>query len=190
MTRITQAAAFTLIAFFMTGCAGALSTQKQRIDTELQVLEFNDIASRYMERPTFVYQSSMVSGPNILLVEIDPYGAYGESVGKIYRADEADIIIAIIDKYLSWEQMARENRDIINKEIGTIKGMTGMPQKASIYSANAASHYLTIETCTFGACGEDNYPHVMDRENATTLKALVKDLKVGTLKSAPSGTYE
>lgn len=175
---------------WLTGCAGALSSEKHRVNTTLRVKEFNSIASEYMDRPTFVYRSSIVGGPEILLIEADAYSMYSASMGKIYRADEADLMISYIDKYLAWEKEALKHGDSLDKEIGKIKGMGGIPQKVAFYSASPQVHLLYIEACTFGMCGEDEFIHFLDHANAVELKRLLGELKAGGLKTAPAGNYQ
>lgn len=178
------------ITALLAGCVGAIDRANTvRVESELAVMEFNSVASRYMERPTFVQASQLIGGPQILLVEYDAYGRYG-GYAKIYRADQAVLINDYIKKYLQWAEEASKHEDLIQKEIGMAKAMAGESIRFSIYSASAQRHLLSVETCTLGMCGEDDYVHYMDEKNAIKLSELVTSLANSTLKLQPSGSYQ
>lgn len=178
------------ISALLSACAGAIDrASTARVESDLAVMEFNSIASKYMERPTFVQVSQLIGGPQILLVEYDAYGMYS-GYEKIYRADQAVLINGYINKYLEWAKEASKHGDLIDKEIGMAKAMGGAPIRLSIYSASSERHLLSVETCTLGICGEDKYVHYMDEKNAIKLSELLTSMANNTLKTQPSGSYQ
>jgi hypothetical protein len=82
-----------------------------------------------------------------------------------FTKDNCDNYIQLIDKYLEWEKIASESQDIIDKKIGTAKGLPLSNIDFSFYSANQHSHYLVI--------GDKIYGHYYSKAGAEALKELL-----------------
>jgi hypothetical protein len=177
------------------GCLAALATacttlsSETRIPSTLQASEFNDTASQYMERPTFVSVQSFSDGNIALQVLVDEYGTgYDPALGittphttffdKRYVAD----YLPLFDKYSEWEALAAERGDLIDREIGTAKtwGVGGdIELRFGIYSPKTSQHLLTVERCAFGTCV--NKALNLTRSNASALRSLLVDFAAGRI---------
>lgn len=161
-----------------TGCATV--KESTRIDTALTAREFNAIASQYLFRPTFVEMRLMNDGEQYLFVSTTAYS--GEQQGLHFAKSRADGYIALINKYLKWESLARERQDSFTKEIGkdeAWKDSSTSQLAFTFHSGNATTHYLDIAFCSVGTCLDGLY---FDRGNAQALQSLLQSFKSGTLK--------
>lgn len=180
------------------GCVVALTTActtlsaETRIPSNIRASEFNDTASQYMERPTFVSVQSFSDGNIALQVLVDEYGTgYDPALGtttqhvtyfdKRYVAD----YLPLIDKYFEWEALAAERGDLIDHDIGTAKtwGVGGdIDLKFGIYSPKTSQHLLTVERCAFGTCVSKMLN--LTRSNALALRSLLVDFAAGKVGQA------
>ncbi|MCS0161615.1 hypothetical protein [Vibrio alginolyticus] len=170
--------------------AGCATIEKEtRIPSTLKASEFNSVASLYMPKPTFVSYESFSSGENVLAVKMTTYGIdqYSNSESTIrYSQAYAEKYIDLIDKYLEWNKIALQRKDIVNKEIGREAAWTGGTDaelKFSFYSGNENSHFLAVSFCTMLICLDDK-SHYYDAENAVKLKSLLEKLSVGSISQA------
>ena len=185
----TRVFAGCLIAL-MTACT-TLSAET-RIPSTLRASEFNDTASQYMERPTFVAVQSFSDGNIALQVLVDEYGtgydpALGIATQHVTYFDKRFIAdyLSLIDKYLEWEALAAQRGDLIEREIGRAKtwGVGGdIELRFGIYSPKTSQHLLIVERCAFGTC-VDKALHVT-RPNATILRELLVDFAADKIGNA------
>ncbi len=167
--------------------SGVSHAKQEEIRTGLSVNEYNDLAQKYMERPTFVMVRGK-PGKQELVVTYTPYGGVsftGDDYATFY-VKYADEYLQSISKYLEWAEQATANGDAFDKEIGTVPSIFGMKLKFEFHSGNARSHYLAITLCALGSCAAGK-PMYFDIEGARELSALITRLKAGELPGADVG---
>lgn len=167
--------------------APASAKEKIRLDASFKIMEFNSAASTYMERPTFLELIVRKKKPDQLYILTDfiKKSEVGIAMGGYeftsLSATAIDDYIAAIDKYFAWHKIASQDGDIIEKEIAKAMGRKkSLKVKFGFYSANAQSHYLTLQTCAVGTCMEPTM--VMDYKNAQGLKDTLLTWKAGKLQ--------
>ena len=181
MIRTTTWVFAACLAALTTACT-TLSAET-RIPSALQASEFNDVASQYMDRPTFVSVQSFSDGNIALQVLVDEYGTgYDPALrttipnatyfDKRYIAD----YLPLIDKYLEWETLAAGRGDLIDRQVGVAKtwGVGGdIELRFGIYSSKTSQHLLIVERCAFGTCIDKAL--YLTRSNASALRRLLVD---------------
>jgi len=179
---LTSLATIAMISL-ASGCTSVAT--ETRIASQLNAHEFNNIASQYMERPTFLSLQTYSDGRTALVIDMDEYGvgpAGFEMAGDYaLRLDPAqvDAYVALIDKYLEWEALASSRRDMLDKEIGRAPAAGAQsPGEArfAIYSGNVGANYLMTQFCAVGACINDMF---FTRADAGELKRVLLALKAG-----------
>lgn len=173
------------VALFAVACTAVAA--ETRISSMLQASEFNDLASQYMQRPTFVSIQKFSDGKVALKVLMDEYGTgYDPLLGAatehatLFDSRFVSSYLTLIDKYLEWEALAKERRDLIEKEIGVAKtwgNASDIDLKFSIYSSKTSEHLLVIERCAFGTCVDKAL--YFTRPNAQALRSLLSDFAEG-----------
>jgi hypothetical protein len=170
------------IAAILSGCAAGMIDTSKRISSTLQSTEFNSVASRYMERPTFASVAIMKDGSRVLNIMIDSYGSNQPTV-PLYEKNKKEYIEAI-DKFLEWESKARSNKDLFEKEILRIRNPNTLIIQLSFHSGNEYNHYLGVGSLSKGLLGEIALPILtFDRKNALELKRLLQSLS--SIDAAP-----
>lgn len=187
MIRTTARVFAGCLVALMAACT-TLSAET-RIPSTLRASEFNETASQYMERPTFVAVQSFSDGNIALQVLVDEYGtgydpALGIATQHVTYFDKRFIAdyLPLIDKYLEWEALAAQRGDLIEREIGRAKtwGVGGdIELRFGIYSSKASQHLLTIERCALGTCV--NKALDLTRPNASILRSLLVDFAAGRI---------
>lgn len=181
------------LVFCMFGVAVA---EEPRIEAKFTALEFNRISSEYQPRPTFAAIVHRPGGSeSVLKFEMD---AYGNNTAEFGVATEfiAENIEAI-NKYLKWAAMAKEKGDMLDKDIGTVKGY----DLGSIYSyndykfhsGNKDAHYLVITSNLKGLFRElipQSSPIFLDEENANRLVVRLLEFKEGKITTPNEGDYK
>ena len=144
-----------------------------------------------MERPTFIELITYKKKPSQLwiysdyIIKTDTARAMKGYEFVSLSESAADDYIAAIDKYISWHSIAMADGDIIDKEISKAMGRKkSLKVKFGFYSANAQSHYLTLQHCAVGTCLEPVM--AFDMKNALHLKETISKWKVGQLQSLSS----
>ena len=165
--------------------------QQTSISTPLRASQYNDVASQYLERPTFVSLETMSDGANVLRVTMDEYGyGAGASTGQnvalkyavAFDSRHVEQYLAFIAKYEEWENMASMRGDMIEKDIGEAQTWANMGSgklRFSIFSGNEDSHYLVIGFC-LTACVSEKL--MFDRDDVAHLRRVLENLKAGRLK--------
>lgn len=176
---------------------GACTTiaQETRISTPLAASDYNDIASRYMARPTFVSLQTMSDGAITLRVRMDRYdGGYdprtGIAIEHSLPFDQRYVgdYLPMIDKYLDWEKLASARGDQIERDIGVAQtwgNATAGSLKFGLFSGNATSHNLVIDYCIATGCA--NRPLLFSKSSAIELRRLLVELGAGRLTQTPVG---
>jgi len=166
----------------------AFAKDKTRLDSPFKVSEFNSVASQYMERPTFIELITYKKKPSQLwiysdyIIKTDTARAMKGYEFVSLSESAANDYIAAIDKYISWHSIAMVDGDIIDKEISKAMGRKkSLKVKFGFYSANAQSHYLTLQHCAVGTCLEPVMS--LDIVNARLLKETIQSWKDGALKA-------
>ena len=169
----------------LSGCT-TLSAET-RIPSALRASEFNDVASQYMERPTFAAVQSFSDGNTALKVEVDEYGTGYDPNLKIvtdhvtyFDKRYVATYLPLIDKYLEWESLAVQRGDLIDRQIGEAKtwGVGGdIDLRFSIFSSGPTDHLLMIKRCPFGTCVDKWLS--LSKANAIFLRALLVDFGSG-----------
>lgn len=158
--------------------------QSNRISTRLVGREFNSIASRYLDRPTFVAIEHMSDKTTVLRVKMSMYGAKESNLPFIQGKGAA--YVGHIDKFLEWEALAKSRGDALTKDIGKAPAWSGGPSgdlKFVFHSGNAAAHFLAISFCSVGTCLDDQAVY-LDASSARELRRLILELDNGSLGKA------
>ncbi|MER2493391.1 hypothetical protein [Catenovulum sediminis] len=169
------------------GCLIILSAcatieEETRIGSDLTAVQFNSIASSYLNRPTFVTLKKMSSGETVLGIEMDRYGSTKSTIH--FLSNNVEIYINFINKYLEWANIARNRGDAITKDIGMVETWSNGSTaniKFEMHSGNSKDHYLVLTFCAVGAC-LDEYSMFFDNKNAIKLIKLLQQFKNGGLK--------
>ncbi len=166
----------------------ASAKEKIRLDASFKAMEFNSAASQYMKRPTFLElivskkRTSQLWIYSDFIKKSDTARAMKGYEFVSQSVTSADDYIAAIDKYVSWHGIASADGDIIDKEISKVMGRKkSLKVKFGFYSANAQSHYLTLQHCAVGTCMEPVM--AFDIENAKLLKETIVTWKAGQLQT-------
>lgn len=164
--------------------------RSDRVSTSLRPREYNSIASRYMERPTFVSIEEMSDGSSVLMVQMDTY-----SVPSTYRdlnlsaeqrnalrhsqirflKDHVAEYVEAIDKFSEWEELARERGDAFTREIDRVPTWANMGSGNlvfSFHSGNDRNHFLVVAFSAAGTVLEDQALY-FDASNIQELKRLL-----------------
>ncbi len=165
----------------LVGCA----TPKP-LGISLPAKSFNSIASRYMDRPTWVSLGAV--GDNAYLdIRMDDYGTE-QAVMYVYESTAPEIIKGI-DKYLEWMAIALRDGDVLSKRIDVNAG-TGFETTPCMefHSGNRTNHYLAISvTCSSLASVPTMY---FDADGAKELRKLVADFSEGKLLNSNDEKYQ
>ena len=174
-------AALMLSTLLVAGCTGAIQPNTEtRLDSELAVLDFNDSADAYLERPTFVSLVERYGSGKMLSIKVDLYGT--DSHLYVPLESSADVT-SMIDKYLSWQETATERGDQIEKEISTVDGWGAFKLKGIFFSGGVGRHFLVINQCAMGCIGASSEDYFyFDKSNAQHFKKLIHDMQSGRLK--------
>jgi len=148
------------------------ATNETEIPITFSASQFNDTASKYMQRPTFATLNTKSNGKSWLDLTMDQYGNHAST--NSFSFEHCDEYIALVDKYLEWEETASKDGDIIDKKIGKAKNVN-FGLTFFFYSANPKNHFLTI-----GYSKE--YSQYFTREAAIELKNLFTRYKNNELK--------
>jgi hypothetical protein len=170
----------TTLALSLASCTSIKNTTK--INSNIHAKEYNSIASQYLARPTFVTIEEMSSNEITLAITMDNYKSTSIPV-RFSKTDTASYI-AMIDKYLEWEKLARTRGDALTKEIGRSKTWSNGPVsgtlKFTFHSGNSSNHLLAIAFCAAGTCLDDTAIYI-DPNNARELKILLQDFSDGKI---------
>jgi hypothetical protein len=173
-----------IIAFFLlvglTACA-SMMPKMNRVSSSLQSLEYNDVASKYMTRPTFV--SFYNDG---LRVNVNNYGTKEDwfEFAKVH----VDDYVRLIDKYIEWYDIASQKGDVLEKDIGEVNSVLGINLIFQYYSASVSRHLLVIQTRVLGSKTDSQL--IFDRPNALVLRDLLLKYKAGELKQTNESDYQ
>ena len=184
--------AIYVLVFLLCGCAGHIADMDgSHVKSDLSVMDFNGVASRYVERPTSVGLASRKGQDAVLSVRVTRYS--GE-VHLILPVEHADKYIAQIDKFREWHEIATQRDDVIDKEISTLPGWgdaIGFQITASFYSAAPGRHLFVIEQCMHGCRSASTLDSFyFDIENALKLRELLIRLKTGELQHTDMSVYQ
>jgi hypothetical protein len=169
----------TLLTILIIGCASVGWVDSQ-IPINVSSKLFNDVASQYMDRPTFAnLRTYKGNGSKTLVVQMVSYRL--DSYHEIeFVPEHIDEYIANIDKYLQWEKTATKDGDLFTKEIGEVDRFP-FDVKFTFHSGNMTSHYLELSHLG----GNEQY---YDRENAEKLRLFLLSYKNGEI--VPSNVNE
>ena len=183
---MTRATAAVLTALLLSSCA---AMQETPIRSPLKVYEYNSIARKYMDRPTFVAVDGS-PGSQRLKVSFEPYGVAKSGDYAMFAAQYADTYSAHIAKFLEWAAKARANGDAFDKKIGDAPIHPGLSLEFAFHSGNPTNHYLAVALCSLGSCATGmnvGRPLYFDESGASDLLALIKKLKAGELPGKDVG---
>lgn len=170
---------------------GCTTVQKSyRVSTSLHAQEYNSIASRYMERPTFVSLEDMSDGKKMMMIQMETYSLPSLYSSLSLSPQAADALrisqlrflkeqvtgyVAAIDKFLKWAALASARKDAFTKEIARVPTWANMRKghlRFTFHSGNDQEHFLAI---AFSAAGItlDEEAQYFDVPNAKELKRLL-----------------
>lgn len=177
------------LAALVSGCMTGTQVET-RYPSTIAAREYNSIAARYMDRPTFVVVRALNDGTQVLRVDRQRYT--GQVSGFAFIKGHAATYEPLIQKYLEWESMAIARGDALTKEIGRgptrgMAGQSGGEVKFTFHSGSAKVHYLMLSFCAFGTCLEDD-AFYLDRDGATELITLLRRFESGALAPKDTGS--
>ena len=182
----------------LTGITGNAKAEIQRVEAKFISLEFNDLNSQYMPRPTFA-NTIAPPGTSFFILEFEMPN-YGNKTSKFGVGIEfVDENIDVINKFLSWASMAKDRGDIFDKEIATVKGYDVGPfyqwNDYEFHSGNKNSHYLLItqKTKMLGFFTKDHQAgdsFVLDEENAKLLIDRLNEFKARKVTKTNTDDYK
>jgi hypothetical protein len=184
---VTRATTVVVVATLLLGSCAAM--QKTVIRSPLKVYEYNSVARKYMDRPTFVTVSGS-PGSQQLMVSFERYGIAKSGDYAMFAAQHADTYLAHIAKFLDWAATARANGEAFDKKIGDAPILAGLSLEFAFHSGNPTNHYLEVTLCSLGSCamgmnvGRSLY---FDEAGASDLLNLIKKLKAGELPGEDVG---
>ena len=171
-----------LIAVSITLTACTTLQNETRITSDIKAREFNSIASKYYERPTFVTLENMSDGETLLAFKMDSYRSVTNSI-RFSKNDTTDYK-NIITKFSEWNQLATERGDAFTKEIGRVStwgnGLSAT-LKFEFHSGNEKQHYLSVSYCAAGTCLDDSALY-FDKQNSEKLYDLLVKLEKGEVE--------
>lgn len=165
-----------MLAVLSAGCA---SVQEHQISSSLSASEYNNVYAKFYERPTFITNYDYEKDTDAILIKMDMYG--NETSILSFSEKEADRYLAAINKFIEWEELAREREDIFSKDIDTIPAWNSGNLKFSFHSGNAKNHYLSISFCSL-LCLEEQAQYY-DLNNAVALRDVLTSLSNGDIKT-------
>lgn len=195
--------ALAICAIALVGCT---TVQKSvRVGTSLRAQEYNSVASRYMERPTFVSLEDMSDGRSVMMIQMETYAVPSTYSSLRLSPQAADALrnsqlrfvkeqvpgyIAAIDKFLEWAALAAQRKDAFTKEIGRVPTWSNMGTghlQFSFHSGNDQAHFLVI---AFSAAGTtlDEQAQYFDVPNARELKRLLLAFASDSLRRTDIGS--
>jgi len=183
--RITFALAASIL-FSLSAFAG-----EAIVPSTLAVQEIDRPTTKFVDRRTYVKildkkkkSNKMIIGANLIRKR-----EYNRKSGNyetlVFSEKRIDKYVDAIDKYLSWEEIAQRDGDIVEKHIKTIRASSTGHLNFNLYSVNSTDHYLMIymRTLADALVGSENVGVVpvfsLNRENAVILKTLLTDWKAG-----------
>ncbi len=170
--QILALAAMLLI----TACNTPMNTSTTRLPIDFYAHTYNSVANQYLSRPTSAELLHKASGQSWINIQMEKYGQnqYGMNLLTIsFVQPECKTYIDLIDKYLAWEKIASQDKDILDKKIGSAKSVV-FNMDFNFYSGNSTNHYLGIG----GIGGEYQY---YAKEDALKLKELLSNYMAGKI---------
>lgn len=168
------------------GCTTIESTSN--VYSTISALQFNRVASAYLERETSVDLLKTSDGVAVLNIS---YAMYGQGRGGVFFVKgNAQQYSAYIDKFLEWAKIAEGRNEELTKEIG--RAPTWLPGgsgtlRFTFHSASTQNHVLQISTCTIICIDETVL--TLNAINARKLQQLINDFDQGRLRSTDASTY-
>ena len=158
----------SLSALLLAGCITYPETA--RVNASLAYSEYNPATKSDVTTPLTVEV-----GGDILYVKLFSHPLKRTQV--MIDRSKAGEFIAAIDKYLSWEKLARERGDQLSKKIGSVS-FGGANYVIRFYTAAGDKHYLLMgvrsKVLGDGPIEPDIYDLSFDRENAEKLKSIIE----------------
>ena len=177
-----------MLAFCSTfvGCTTVESTAK--VSTKLTAMQFNRVASAYLERETSTELWKTSDGATMLHVTFALYGQ-GRG-GAIFVKGNMQQYTAHIEKFLEWARLAEVRNEALTKEIGRaptwVPGSSGN-LRFTFHSASTRTHVLHITTCTIICIDETAL--VLNSVGARELQRLLVDFDEGRLRVVDASAY-
>lgn len=185
-----KAVIVALMMITLAGCAmtaADINLRESRVETNVGIAEYNSIASKFLNKPTFakVMRMNTLKGDTIVY-SADAYDSHCNQYGCTqstleFKVNERDLpnVFAAIDKYQTWNKQAIERKDTITKKIITFESSynTTIDYEYSFHSGNSTNHFLVIKTCSFAGCADGGV--YLNDKSVTQLKAELTKFKLG-----------
>lgn len=137
------------------GCLTIPTTSESRISTDLSISQYNSISGRYMETKAFASITSFPDGggQEFIYYKADKYGT-GQLWIAVPKSEVSNVVIGL-NKYLKWNDQAKANQDVFQKDIMTFKAPSSDSNyyKVEFYSGNAQRHFALFYSCMTGLTG-------------------------------------
>lgn len=157
--------------------------QSTRVSTNLQAMQFNSVASQFMQRPTSITAEKMSDGESVLAITMENYGVEQSAIR--FSKKHVPEYRTLINKYLKWTDIAKNNSDQLTKDIGnatTWGNASSGELKFTFHSGNQYKHFLRISFCAVGTCLDDQ-ALFFDESEAKELSQLLSDFESGKITS-------
>ena len=174
------------ITFLSTACTTVETSS--RISTKLTAVQFNHVASAYLERETSAELWKASNGATMLHITFAKYGQ-GRG-GAIFVKGNSAQYSGQLEKFFEWVRLADERNEMLTKEIG--RSPTWVPGgsgnlRFTFHSASVGNHVLQMTTCTV-ICIEETAVTV-NTIGARELQRLLLDLDAGKLQGVDATIY-
>lgn len=146
-----------IILFMLQGCLTIPTTTETRVSTNLYLSQHNSISGKYEKSKAFasVTEFQDGDGKEFLHYTADKYGT-----GQLWIAvprSEINTVVAGLKKYLKWNEQAKRNKDLFQKDIVTFSAPSESSlidnfYKLEFFSGNVQSHFVSFASCTAGTC--------------------------------------
>lgn len=180
-----------VLSLGLTGCA--TYSDDYRLQTGVKFSEYNNIANRFMEQPTYLEAYTKTDSgvaTRFMMYRIDMYGTRSEYL--TISENKIDQMVEGVDKYLKWEKVAVEKGDLLQDvEVASInrEGYNDFEMKLFMWSANQSKHVMVVRLCSgAGGCFKDGA--ILDKPNAEKFRQDLLDFKTGKQKQIDMSSYK
>jgi len=189
MNMSNKAALALTVIIALSGCSSF--DNPTRVNAGFKGSLYNSVSNSFDERMTTATIYGDVKGNDIGMAEVR-VDSYSGGLGKpLYPTPaKAQLHINAINKYLKWDTLASQRKEMVTKDIVRIDDgyMSSTKHYYGIHSGNVGDNYLTAEIAT--ADFSRGYHLIyFNRNNAVKYKAFLIRLRDGEMSLSNNGVY-